>query len=109
MKLAIIGSGYVGLVTGTCFAETGNQVICVDIDKAKVQRMQDGEIPIYEPGLDVIFERNKRQGRLIFLASLQHSIQQATVCFNLLLQDPIIHRGFVLGKRLRALLIECAA
>ena len=58
MNIAIIGTGYVGLVTGTCFAETGNQVTCVDIDANKVARMQAGEVPIFEPGLSVIFERN---------------------------------------------------
>lgn len=55
MKLAVVGTGYVGLVTGTCFAETGNHVICVDIDAKKVERMRNGEIPIYEPGLETIF------------------------------------------------------
>ena len=58
MKIAVIGTGYVGLVTGTCLAETGNEVICVDIDEAKVAKMQQGEVPIYEPHLDVLFERN---------------------------------------------------
>ena len=58
MKIAVVGTGYVGLVTGTCFAETGNHVICVDIDKQKVERLKQGEIPIYEPHLDVLFERN---------------------------------------------------
>ena len=57
-KIAVIGTGYVGLVTGTCFAETGNQVICVDNNAAKVEKMRNGEIPIYEPHLDVLFERN---------------------------------------------------
>ena len=58
MNIAVVGSGYVGLVTGTCLAETGNTVICVDIDESKVNKMRNGEIPIYEPHLDVIFERN---------------------------------------------------
>ena len=57
MNIAVIGTGYVGLVTGTCFAETGNQVICVDIDEQKVTRMRQGEVPIFEPGLEVLFER----------------------------------------------------
>ena len=65
-NIAVIGTGYVGLVTGTCFAETGNNVVCVDIDANKVERMQNGEVPIYEPQLDVLFERNKKQGRLKF-------------------------------------------
>ena len=63
MKIAVVGTGYVGLVTGTCFAETGNDVICVDIDEAKVEKMRNGEVPIYEPHLDVLFERNIKQGR----------------------------------------------
>ena len=88
MNIAVVGTGYVGLVTGTCFAETGNQVICVDIDKAKVQRMQDGEIPIYEPGLDVIFERNKRQGRLIFTTNLAEAIEPAEIIFLALPTPP---------------------
>ena len=65
-KIAVIGTGYVGLVSGTCFAEMGNEVICVDINEEKVKKMQNGEIPIYEPHLDVLFERNIRQGRLKF-------------------------------------------
>jgi len=64
MNIAVIGTGYVGLVTGTCFSETGNNVICVDIDASKVERMKQGEIPIYEPHLDVLFERNIRENRL---------------------------------------------
>ena len=71
MKIAVVGTGYVGLVTGTCFAETGNQVTCVDIDQKKVERMQNGEIPIFEPGLDILFERNSSEGRLKFTTSLE--------------------------------------
>jgi len=56
LNIAVIGTGYVGLVTGTCFAETGNYVICVDIDKEKVDKMKSGMVPIYEPGLDTLFE-----------------------------------------------------
>jgi hypothetical protein len=70
MNIAVVGTGYVGLVTGTCFAETGNHVICVDIDANKVQMMKDGKVPIYEPHLDVLFERNIRQGRLSFTTDL---------------------------------------
>ena len=58
MKIAVIGTGYVGLVTGTCFAETGNKVTCVDIDKVKVEKLSGGQITIYEPGLEKIFSRN---------------------------------------------------
>ena len=63
MKIAVVGTGYVGLVTGTCLAETGNSVICVDINEEKVWRMQNGEMPIYEPGLEALFHRNIAQGR----------------------------------------------
>ena len=59
MKIAVIGTGYVGLVTGTCFAESGNDVVCVDIDQTKIERLRNGEVPIYEPGLGELFERNK--------------------------------------------------
>jgi len=70
MRITVVGTGYVGLVSGTCFAETGNHVVCVDIDANKVQRMQNGEVPIYEPGLEVLFERNTKQGRLTFTTDL---------------------------------------
>lgn len=88
MNIAVVGTGYVGLVTGTCFAETGNQVICVDIDAKKVQRMQNGEIPIYEPGLDVLFERNTRQGRLVFTTNLAEGIKNAEIIFLALPTPP---------------------
>ena len=60
MEIAVVGTGYVGLVTGTCFAETGNNVTCVDINADKIEMMKQGNVPIYEPMLDVIFERNQR-------------------------------------------------
>ena len=88
MKIAVVGTGYVGLVTGTCLAETGNQVICVDIDKKKVERMQKGEIPIYEPHLDVLFERNIKQGRLHFTTDLQEGIKDASIIFLALPTPP---------------------
>ena len=66
MKIAVVGTGYVGLVTGTCLAETGNQVICVDINEKKVKMMQEGKLPIYEPGLELLFTRNINQGRFNF-------------------------------------------
>ena len=66
-KIAVIGTGYVGLVSGTCFAETGNDVICVDIDQVKVDKMRKGEVPIYEPHLDVVFERNIKHLSLIHI------------------------------------------
>ena len=88
MKIAVVGTGYVGLVTGTCFAETGNQVTCIDIDKAKVERMQNGEIPIYEPHLDLLFERNIEQGRLHFTTDLKKGIEDARVIFLALPTPP---------------------
>lgn len=88
MKIAVIGTGYVGLVTGTCLAETGNDVICVDINEAKVKKMQDGEVPIYEPGLDLLFHRNIAQGRLIFTTDLALAIKEAKVIFMALPTPP---------------------
>lgn len=88
MNIAVIGTGYVGLVTGTCFAETGNHVICVDIDEKKVERLKQGEIPIYEPGLDILFDRNTRQGRLKFTTNLKEGIQGAEVIFLALPTPP---------------------
>jgi len=88
MKITVVGTGYVGLVSGTCFAETGNQVICVDIDTDKVKRMQNGEVPIYEPGLEVLFERNTKQGRLTFTTNLEEGIKDAEVIFLALPTPP---------------------
>ena len=88
MKIAVVGTGYVGLVSGTCFAETGNHVICVDIDENKVRRMQDGEVPIYEPGLEILFERNKRQGRLEFTTDLAKAVENAEIIFLALPTPP---------------------
>lgn len=88
MNLAVVGTGYVGLVTGTCFAETGNHVICVDIDQDKVARMKNGYVPIYEPGLEVLFERNSRQGRLQFTTSLQEAVDKAEIIFLALPTPP---------------------
>ena len=88
MKIAVIGTGYVGLVTGTCFAETGNQVICVDIDAKKVEKMKSGIIPIYEPGLEELFLRNSNEGRLKFTTSLSEGIKDAQVIFLALPTPP---------------------
>jgi UDPglucose 6-dehydrogenase len=88
MKIAVIGTGYVGLVTGTCLAETGNTVICVDINEAKVQQMQAGIVPIYEPGLDVLFHRNIAQGRLTFTTDLSLAIADAQIIFMALPTPP---------------------
>ncbi len=88
MNIAVVGTGYVGLVTGTCFAEMGNHVICVDIDKEKVEKMRNGVIPIYEPHLDVLFERNIKQGRLKFTTDLNEGIKDATIIFLALPTPP---------------------
>ena len=88
MNIAVIGTGYVGLVTGTCFAEMGNHVMCVDIDTDKVERMRNGKIPIYEPHLDVLFERNIRQGRLEFTTHLEEAIADASIIFLALPTPP---------------------
>lgn len=81
MKIAVIGTGYVGLVTGTCLAETGNEVICVDIDEAKVSKMQEGIVPIYEPHLDILFERNIKANRLQFTTSLDEGLAHGDIIF----------------------------
>ena len=88
MQIAVVGTGYVGLVTGACFAETGNHVICVDIDANKVDRLKKGEVPIYEPGLDIIFERNTKQGRLLFTTNLKEAIKDAAIIFLALPTPP---------------------
>jgi UDPglucose 6-dehydrogenase len=71
MKIAVVGTGYVGLVTGTCFAETGNEVTCIDINAEKVSSLKNGVLPIYEPDLDLLFDRNTKAGRLKFTTSLK--------------------------------------
>jgi UDPglucose 6-dehydrogenase len=81
MKIAVVGTGYVGLVTGTCFAETGNDVVCVDIDKTKVDKLTNGQITIYEPGLEKLFLRNLREERLSFTTSLENGIRDAAIVF----------------------------
>ena len=88
MNITVVGSGYVGLVTGTCFAETGNNVTCVDIDAAKVERMKNGEMPIYEPHLDVLFERNIREHRLYFTTDLKSAVDSAQIIFLALPTPP---------------------
>ena len=88
MKLSVIGTGYVGLVTGTCFAETGNHVICADIDAAKVERMKQGEVPIYEPGLETIFHRNIKQGNLEFTTDIEYAVNNSDIIFLALPTPP---------------------
>ncbi len=88
MNIAVVGTGYVGLVTGTCFAEMGNHVTCVDIDANKVDKMRNGIIPIYEPHLDILFERNIKQGRLQFTTNLEEAIADAAIIFLALPTPP---------------------
>jgi len=88
MNIAVVGTGYVGLVTGTCLAETGNHVICVDINEEKVKKMQSGSVPIYEPHLDALFERNIKQGRLTFTTNLTEAIEKAKIIFLALPTPP---------------------
>ena len=88
MKIAVIGTGYVGLVSGTCLAETGNYVTCVDIDINKVQKLQSGIVTIYEPGLENIFQRNIKEGRLTFTTQIEEAIKDATLIFLALPTPP---------------------
>ena len=88
MKIAVVGTGYVGLVTGTCFAETGNDVTCVDIDRLKVEKLNSGEITIYEPGLNKLFLRNQKEDRLKFTTDLESGIKEAEIIFLALPTPP---------------------
>ena len=88
MKITVVGTGYVGLVTGTCFAETGNDVTCVDIDAGKVNKLKNGEITIYEPGLEKLFLRNLKEDRLHFTTNLEEGIKDAVVIFLALPTPP---------------------
>ncbi len=88
MKIAVVGTGYVGLVTGTCFSELGNHVTCVDIDEEKIKNLNDRQIPIYEPGLDILFERNMNHGRLKFTTNLEEGVKGAKVIFLALPTPP---------------------
>ena len=88
MKITVIGTGYVGLVTGTCFAETGNEVTCVDIDQRKVDKLKSGEITIYEPGLEKIFLRNLKEQRLRFTTDLKEGIRESKILFLALPTPP---------------------
>lgn len=101
MRIAVVGTGYVGLVTGTCFAETGNTVTCIDIDSQKVANLNAGKITIYEPGLEILFDRNVRQGRLSFTTSLKEGIKNAQIIFLALPtppgQDGSADLSYVLG------------
>ncbi len=88
MRITVVGTGYVGLVTGTCFAETGNTVTCVDIDKEKIAKLNDGTVTIYEPGLETIFLRNQEQGRLKFTSNLEEGMRDAQIVFLALPTPP---------------------
>ncbi|HEX5172498.1 MAG TPA: UDP-glucose/GDP-mannose dehydrogenase family protein [Cyclobacteriaceae bacterium] len=88
MKIAVVGTGYVGLVTGTCFAETGNTVTCIDIDQEKIKKLKGGQITIYEPGLEQLFERNLKQERLFFTTNLSEGIKGAKMIFLALPTPP---------------------
>ncbi|WP_069132985.1 UDP-glucose dehydrogenase family protein [Rhodohalobacter halophilus] len=88
MKVGVIGTGYVGLVSGTCFADSGNDVICVDIDEKKVERMRNGEVPIYEPGLNRVFDRSIREKRLSFTTDLEDAFQKSDIIFLCLPTPP---------------------
>ncbi|GAB3005783.1 UDP-glucose/GDP-mannose dehydrogenase family protein [Niabella terrae] len=88
MRIAVIGTGYVGLVTGTCFAETGNIVSCVDVDKAKIDKLKKGVCPIYEPGLDILLQRNIRDNRIRFTTNLNEAVNQSDIIFLALPTPP---------------------
>ena len=88
MNIAVVGTGYVGLVTGTCFAETGNTVVCVDNNEQKVMRLKQGEVPIFEPGLEILFERNTKEGRLHFTTNLQEAVERSQIIFLALPTPP---------------------
>ena len=81
MNICVIGTGYVGLVAGTCFADSGNDVICVDIDAKKIEKLNRGEIPIYEPGLEELVKRNTKEGRLRFTTDLSYGVKESLICF----------------------------
>ncbi len=112
MKIAVIGTGYVGLVTGTCFAESGNEVICVDNNQEKLQKLRNGVVPIYEPGLETLFKRNTEEERLSFTDSLADAVAFADIIF-LALPTPPMEDGsadlkYVLGvaKQIGALISD---
>jgi len=88
MRIVVVGTGYVGLVTGTCFAETGNIVTCVDIDQTKIERMRRGHVPIYEPGLETLFHRNVEESRLSFTTDLAEAVKDAEIIFLALPTPP---------------------
>ncbi len=112
MKIAVVGTGYVGLVSGACFADMGNDVICVDVDAKKIESIKKGELPIYEPGLAEIVQRNTEAKRLSFTTKLEEALKTAQICFiavgNTRLK-PILHNRFLLllFSSLYSFLIYC--
>ncbi|HMD14206.1 MAG TPA: 3-hydroxyacyl-CoA dehydrogenase NAD-binding domain-containing protein, partial [Bacteroidota bacterium] len=88
MKISVIGTGYVGLVVGTCFAETGNDVICIDIDQKKIQMLKKGKSPIYEPGLEELLKKNLSEKRLTFTTDIESAIKKGEVIFLALPTPP---------------------
>ena len=96
MNITVIGTGYVGLVSGTCLAEVGNHVLCVDIDQSKIDRLNNGEIPIYEPGLEALVKKNVQEGRLSFSSSIEDGVDYGKILFI------AVHRGLTnrFGKKL---------
>ena len=92
MNIAVVGTGYVGLVSGTCFAESGNEVICVDIDAARIEQLKAGGVPIYEPGLEELVRRNIKEGRLSFTTELKSAVASAMVSF-IAVGTPMSHNG----------------
>jgi UDPglucose 6-dehydrogenase len=95
MKITIIGTGYVGLVSGTCFAETGNNVMCIDIDEKKIATLKSGKLPIYEPGLLELVQRNASEGRLTFSTDIAEGIKHGDV---VLLRGGNTHRKKTIGQ-----------
>ena len=93
MKLCVVGTGYVGLVTGTCFAESGNDVICVDIDAGKVAALRRGEVPIYEPGLEELIKRNVAQKRLTFQTDLADAVRRRLVALRNWPTKPVFRKS----------------
>src|SRR3989338_10698542 len=81
MKITVIGTGYVGLVVGTCLADLGNDIICVDIDENKINKLKKGIVPIYEPGLKDILDRNVKEGRILFTTEIRKGIQESGIIF----------------------------
>ena len=81
MTLAVVGTGYVGLVTGTCFAETGNHVLCMDVDEEKIEALREGTVPIFEPGLTELVVRNQAEGRLSFTTDLKRVVAESRIIF----------------------------